>query len=329
MTFLSLEAVHRLRDVATWPELPPDRYVILRPIGRGGMGAVFAARDVRLDREVAVKVSNGVDRASPLDARLEQEARILASLEHPGIVPIHDAGVLDDGRAFYVMKLVRGETLTTAASRLDTESARLAVFERVVEAVGFAHAAGIVHRDIKPGNVMIGAFGEVLVLDWGLARSAATLQPEGRAGTPGFMAPEQRGGATASGARPTPDLKVRPPVGPAADVYALGALLFWLLTAAAPPDGREAIAAELRRTAVAPGVRLRAIVSKCLAADAGDRYPDAAALAGDLARYRADLPVIAHRDTWIERAIRMFATYRTFILLVLAYLVMRAILAWR
>jgi eukaryotic-like serine/threonine-protein kinase len=315
MTFLSLEAVHRLRDVATWPELPPDRYVILRPIGRGGMGAVFAARDVRLDREVAVKVSNGVDRASPLDARLEQEARILASLEHPGIVPIHDAGVLDDGRAFYVMKLVRGETLTTAASRLDTESARLAVFERVVEAVGFAHAAGIVHRDIKPGNVMIGAFGEVLVLDWGLARSAATLHPEGHAGTPGFMAPEQRGGATA--------------LGPAADIYALGALLFWLLTAAAPPDGREAIAAELRRAVGGPGVRLRAIVSKCLAADAGDRYPDAAALAGDLARYRADLSVIAHRDTWIERAIRMFATYRTFILLVLAYLVMRAILAWR
>jgi serine/threonine protein kinase len=315
MTWLSNEAVQRLRDVAVWPALPADRYVIEKPIGRGGMGTVYTARDVRLDREVAIKVANAAGRGSALDERLSGEARILARLEHPGIVPIHDAGVLDDGRAFYVMKLVRGDTLVTHAASLTTEAARLAVFERVTEAVAFAHSAGVVHRDLKPSNVMVGAFGEVLVLDWGLA-NAAGAGAGARGGTPGFMAPEQRRGGSGSG------------VGPAADVFSLGALLFWLLAAAAPPETVDAVDRGLAGLPSAPPVRLRAIVRKCLSEDPADRYGSAADLAADLSAYRAGLPVSAHRDTWLERAAHWFATYRTIILLIAAYLVMRAALAW-
>jgi serine/threonine protein kinase len=314
VTWLSNEAVQRLRDVAAWPALPPDRYTITRPIGRGGMGIVYAARDLALDREVAIKVSNAPAAGSPLDERLRQEARILARLEHPGVVPVHDTGTLDDGRMFYVMKLVRGETLATHAGRLSGEAARLAVFERIVEAVAFAHAAGVVHRDLKPSNVMVGAFGEVLVLDWGLARLlSAPPAPGGRAGTPGFMAPEQRRGEAAR-------------VGPPADVFSLGALLFWLLDGDTPPDALDEIERRLRQAPVP--VRLRAIALKCLATDPHARYPQAADLAADLARYRAGQAVSAHEDTWLERASRWLTTYRTFILLVVAYLIMRAAFAF-
>ncbi len=315
MTWLSNDAVQRLRDVAVWPALPADRYVIDRPLGRGGMGAVYAARDVRLDRDVAIKISNAVVRGTALDERLDREARILARLEHPGIVPIHDAGVLDDGRAFYVMKLVHGETLVSHAASLTSESARLSVFERIADAVAFAHAAGIAHRDLKPANIMIGPFGEVLVLDWGLA-TAVGVDAVARGGTPGFMAPEQQHPASSAS------------VGPEADVFSLGALLFWLLSANTPPDTLDAVERQLKSLAAVPSVRLRAIVRKCLAPAAADRYASAAALAADVSAYRAGLPVLAHRDTWLERAMHWFASRRTFILLIAAYLVMRAALAW-
>ena len=249
MTWLSNDLVERLRDVATRPELATDRYVILRPIGRGGMGSVYAARDEQLGREVAIKVSNAAAPADDLDQRLRQEATVLARLEHPGIVPVHDAGLLDDGRWFYVMKLVRGETLADHAASLEHEAARLVVFERVAETVAFAHAAGIVHRDLKPSNVMVGQFGEVLVLDWGVARVLARVDRGGgpaaraadrhpddsgdgtsggtRMGTAGFMAPEQAHGDSSN-------------AGPPADVYALGALLFWMWTGSpAPADLNE------------------------------------------------------------------------------------------
>ena len=173
MTRLADGAIARLREAATWPALPPDRYEIRRPLGRGGMGTVYAAYDRRLEREVAIKVSNAAAPSSDLETRLRQEARVLAHLEHPGIVPVHDAGVLDDGRWFYVMKYVRGETLPQHVASLSGEAAVLGVFERIAEAVAFAHAAGVVHRDLKPSNVMVGAFGEVLVLDWGVAKVLA------------------------------------------------------------------------------------------------------------------------------------------------------------
>ena len=300
MTRLPNDVVDRLREVVTRPALPPDRYVIRRPLGRGGMGAVYAAYDAVLDREVAIKVSNAIAAATGLDARLRAEAQVLARLEHPGIVPVHDAGVQDDGRIFYVMKLVRGDTLADHLPALAGEARKLAIFERVVDTVAFAHSAGIVHRDLKPANVMIGSFGEVLVLDWGAAKIMGTPAATGmRIGTPGFMAPEQERGDTAD-------------VGPRADVFALGALASWMFAG----DSLSK--------------RLKAIVAKSQAVSPADRYADAGALSIDLQRYRDGLAVSAYRETWLDGAARWFARYRTFILLVLSYLVMRTLFAvWR
>jgi len=339
VTWLSNDAVERLRDVATRPELVSDRYVILRPIGRGGMGSVYAARDEQLGREVAIKVSNAAAPAGDFDQRLRQEARVLATLEHPGVVPVHDAGLLADGRWYYVMKLVRGETLVEHAVSLAHEAARLAIFERVAETVAFAHATGIVHRDLKPSNVMVGQFGEVLVLDWGVARvlaragmsSSADAIDAGRAegrleetasgtrmGTSGFMAPEQARG-DASGA------------GPPADVYALGALLFWMWTGDAAPAGVADISRHFGAASPAPPKRLAAIIGKCLSQDPLDRYDSARELVQDLARYREGAAVSAYRETAIERTARWLVRHQTFVWLVLAYLVMRVAFAflWR
>jgi serine/threonine protein kinase len=314
-TWLSNAVVDHLRVVATWPELPGDRYVLERPIGRGGMGTVYVARDTLLDRDVAIKVSNAPAPGAGIDARLRQEAQVLARLEHPGIVPVHDAGLLADGRLFYVMKLVHGETLTTHVTRLQGEAAVLAVFERVTETMAFAHEAGVVHRDVKPSNVMAGKFGEVLVLDWGVARVVSAGGSGGtRVGTPGFMSPEQARGEEATGT--------------ASDVFALGALLFWMLTGEVPPAATDESRSRLRGAVSRPPRRLTAIVLKCLASDASQRYAHAGDLAADLARYRAGLPVAAHRETPLERAGHWFVRYRTFILLVAAYLVMRALFAF-
>jgi serine/threonine protein kinase len=291
--WISDEVVTHLRDIAASPALPDGRYRIIRPIGEGGMGRVFEARDERLGRDVAIKVSNTAAAGSELDERLRQEAQILAKLEHPGIVPVHDAGVLDDGRWFYVMKLVKGETLAGHAPRLATEAARLSIFERIVEAVAFAHARHIVHRDLKPANVMIGPFAEVLVMDWG---TAPLIEQAGtRLGTRGFMAPEQERGDTAA-------------IGPPADVHALGAMLRWLVN----PRPR----------------RLEAIAARCLSERPADRYADAGALARELERYRAGLAVDACPETPWDRFARWFEKYRTFILLIAAYLMMRAVVAW-
>jgi len=160
-------AIDRLAAMFRTPDLTGTRYEIISTLGRGGMGVVYLARDTALDREVALKI---FDRP-PGEAN---EARIIARLEHPGIVPVHDFGELADGRLFYAMKRVRGDRLDRwmAGGRDITE--RLAVFLRVCEAVAFAHAHGVVHRDLKPENVMVGEFGEVLVLDWGVAAANAS-----------------------------------------------------------------------------------------------------------------------------------------------------------
>jgi serine/threonine protein kinase len=289
---MSDRIVDRLLDAAAWPELDA-RYEITGVAGRGGMGTVYVARDRALDREVAVKVLDVADLKGSRAARLQREAHILARLDHPGIVPVHDAGELPDGRTFYVMKLVKGRRLDDLLASGAPQADRLSAFSRVLDAVAFAHAHGVVHRDLKPENVMVGAFGEVYVMDWGVAQDAAADGEAAVVGTPGFMPPEQ--------AEPRARVDAR------ADIFALGALLAHLAGAAGP----------------AP---LRAIAEKARDPEADRRYQDVAALAADLARFRNRDPVSAYRESLGERLVRTYRRYELPILLLVAYVVMRFVL---
>lgn len=329
MTWLSDEAVERLRAAANWPELPSDRYTIVEVIGRGGMGTVYAAVDTALEREVAVKVSSAGD-GGRLEERLRAESRILARLEHPGIVPVHDVGRLADGRLFYVMKRVEGRTLTEYLAASSDPGDRLRIFERICEAVAFAHARRILHRDLKPDNVMIGSFGEVMVMDWGVAKTLGEDDPRvaGEAdaaarsgtshgtvlGTHGFMAPEQARGDSAT-------------VDERADVYSLGAILLALLANSAAPIRQDEQRVTLSDLTAVPRP-LRSICARALAADHGERYRSAAELGDEIARYRAGDAVLAHRETALERTVRVARRYRMPILLVLTYMIMRALIAF-
>src|SRR5947209_14102911 len=194
----------------------PVGFDLLDEVGRGGMGVVYRARDLALDREVAVKLlRDEFAPGSAAAARFVDEARITGQLQHPGIPPVYQVGALPDGRPYLAMKLIKGQTLDEllkAGVRVDP----LGTFEAVAQAVGYAHAHGVVHRDLKPANVMVGAFGEVQVMDWGLAKVLAgggraaddpdaTLGTEVRStrgaaeatqagsllGTPAYMPPEQ------------------------------------------------------------------------------------------------------------------------------------------
>jgi eukaryotic-like serine/threonine-protein kinase len=283
---ISDRAVDRLRRLDDRPDFSHTRYELLEELGRGGMGVVFRARDRELDRDVAVKVTAlqiGSD-----TARLRREARTLASLEHAGIVPVHDVGALADGRLFFVMGLVRGERLDVHAAARPLAD-RLRLFDRICDTVAFAHARGVVHRDLKPANIMVGPFGQVQIVDWGLAGG---VEP---GGTEGYMAPELR----------TPHFDSR------ADVYALGAIL-----------------AELAATGAHHALPrpLASVAARATATDPDARYASAADLAADVRRFADGDAVLAHRETGLERAARFGRTYRTPIALVLTYLLMRIVL---
>jgi eukaryotic-like serine/threonine-protein kinase len=172
MKFLPDQVVARLQSEMQTPDLSGTRYRPLKPLGHGGMGTVWLAQDSILQRPVALKVFTAENSSADLAARLMQEAVVLARLEHPGIVPVHDAGTLPDGRTFYCMKHVEGQTLDRYAGRLPLRE-RLRLFQRIAEPLAFAHSRGIIHRDLKPANVMVGSFGEVLMMDWGLAKVMA------------------------------------------------------------------------------------------------------------------------------------------------------------
>ena len=145
--------IKHLRQVADLPDLSGTKYRCLRSLGHGGMGSVFLVEDAGLGREAALKVITLPDDAGDLAARLTAEARLLARLEHPNIIPVHDAGRLADGRAFYVMKYVRGRRLDEWRKDGVSRPAMLRLFQRVCGAVAFAHAHGVIHRDLKPGNM--------------------------------------------------------------------------------------------------------------------------------------------------------------------------------
>jgi serine/threonine protein kinase len=295
MTFWLADAtLTHLRDVAEWPDLG-DRYEVTGRLGRGGMGVVYAARDRALDREVAVKLLDGAVPDADAAGRLRAEAEILGRLEHPGIVPVHDVGTLADGRVYYVMTRVRGQRLDEALDAESSVAERLGIFLRICDAVSFAHAQGIVHRDLKPANVMLGRFGEVLVMDWGVAKVlAADRTDDAVVGTPGFMAPEQSAGAVER-------------VDARADVFSLGVILEGMLPTPPPKP-------------------LAAIARRAQAPEPAARYPSVDALARDLGRFRNGDPVDAYRESFFERVLRIYRRYEVPILLMVAYMVMRVIL---
>jgi serine/threonine protein kinase len=326
----SAESTGAYRPEAT----PCQRYVLLRPHAQGGLGEVFVARDKELHREVALKQIQTRYAHDPVSrARFVLEAEVTGNLEHPGIVPVYGSGCYDDGRPYYAMRFVKGDSLKEAIQRfhqgrhagLGQRSLELrkllGAFVGVCHAIHYAHSRGVLHRDLKPDNVMLGKFGEVLVVDWGLAKpldrpgadaerslaeqplrpasggSEAQTVAGSTVGTPAYMAPEQAAG------------RLEELTG-AADVYSLGATLYCLLAGQAPFQGETADVLERVRKGDFPPPRavnaqvpaaLEAVCLRAMALPPGDRYPSARALAEDLEHWLADEPVAAYREPWPAR----------------------------
>jgi WD40 repeat protein len=311
-------------ELGALPVRSRARYELLGEHARGGLGKILKARDKDLGRDLAIKEMRAPNSAAA--ARFVREALITARLEHPSIVPVHEAGRWENGEPFYAMKLVSGRTLKEAVQQARGLTARLALLPSViavVDAIAYAHDQGVIHRDLKAANVIVGAFGETVVIDWGLAKDLHRpddLLAEGQSpyrvnaeytiagavvGTPAFMPPEQARGEE---------------VDARADVYALGALLYYTLSGMAPHDGASSADILARaRTAqprplaeVAPGVPpdLAAIVAKAMARQRDDRYQTAQALAGDLKRFQTGQLVSAHQYSLAQRALRWVRKHR-------------------
>jgi hypothetical protein len=313
-------------------------------IARGGMGRVVEAEDALLGRTVALKETLELDEDARM--RFEREVRITARLEHPSIVPVYDAGHTADGLPFYVMRRLSGRPLdqvVRAAADLDGRLTLLPNLLAVLDAVAHAHRRGVIHRDLKPGNVLVGDLGETIVIDWGLAKvlgeaEAAITTPVvvlgsrtgtsdatvagAVVGTPGFMAPEQA---------------IADAVDARADVYALGATLYYLLAGTAPHAGSSTTEILDRTVAgpprplpeVVPGVPpdLVTIVDKAMAADPAARYADAAAMGEDLRRFLAGQLVAAHHYSGRERLARFVRRYRAVIAAIALALAAIAVIA--
>jgi tetratricopeptide (TPR) repeat protein len=288
-------------------EASPSPFVVRGVLGRGGMGQVVLAHDRRLGRQIAVKEL--LSQSDAARARFEREVRLAARLQHPNIVPVYEAGRTPKGEPYYAMRPVAGQTLAKAIDRAKNRAERIALVPRVLavaEAIAFAHKNGVIHRDLKPTNVLIGEFGETVVIDWGLAKrfdeaddsrgapasaESADLTRHGSViGTPAYMAPEQ--------ARTEP-------VDARADVYALGALLYHVLAGVPPYHGARRASELLAQVRAGPPLSLAevapdlpadlvAVVERAMARDAKDRYPDARGLADDLGRFTTGRLVSAH-----------------------------------
>jgi len=302
-------------------EVPSGLYELGREFARGGLGRILRAKDRRLRRDVAIKEL--LSKHPKAEQRFIREAFITARLQHPNIVPIHEAGHWSDGKRFYAMKLVEGRTLAEALDSALTRREREGLLRNIIavaDAVAYAHQNGILHRDLKPGNVMVGAFGETVVIDWGLAKDMWSDGPEGTisedvawsgaeetsdgmvVGTPPYMPPEQ---ASAK------------PVDERADVYALGAMLYHVLAGRRPYQdvaSKDVLLAVVsgppkRLADLAPDCprELVAIVEKAMARDPRDRYPSAQEMAAELRDYVDGRLVSSYNysfNDYIRRALR-------------------------
>jgi len=322
------------------PTVPLDRYRIGDELGRGGMGRVVEAFDTQLGRTVALKevLTKGTHR------RFAREIHITARLEHASIVPLYDSGINIEGKPFYVMRKVSGKPLDEMVARCHDLDERLTLLPRVlsaIEAVAHAHSRGVIHRDIKPQNILVGELGETVVIDWGLAKvvgeddddaSDATSPSAGDSlrtqvgsvfGTPGFMAPEQARGEA---------------LDTQGDVYALGATLYQLLSGEPPVRGVSATEVmdktrthDIRPLAeTAPGAPpdLVAIVAKALAFDPNNRYRDAGELGEDVRRFLDGQLVAAHDYTRWQRISRFGRRHRGMLSVIAIAAVAVAVMAW-
>ncbi len=288
-----------------------ERYHVEEELARGGMGRVLVARGERLGRTVAIKTV--LDPAPDLLARFEREAKVTARLQHPGIVPVYGAGKSADGTPFYAMKLVSGRPLDQVISEASDLRQRLALLPNVIaiaDALAYAHSEKVIHRDLKPSNVLVGRYGETVVVDWGLAQdlSQKSGPPAGAEGTPAYMPPEQARG------QPTDER---------ADVYAIGAVLYQLLSGAPPYRAHDETSAgwnEVRARVIhgpptplderAPALPppLLTIVSRAMSRQPADRYATAGELAERLRQFQTGSLVSGHRYSawellrgWIAR----------------------------
>jgi eukaryotic-like serine/threonine-protein kinase len=273
-------------------------YQILQEIGRGGMGVIYRARQRNSQRIVALKRILSVHAESrEMLERFRHEAETMASLRHPNILPIYELGATEDGLPFFTMKHASGGTLLEAARGLRHDPRRsVRLIAKVSRAMQYAHGQGVLHRDLKPGNILLDEHGEPLVSDFGLAKSLETPADLTRTftsfGTPGFIAPEQAHG-------PTKNLN------PAADIYSIGAVLFYLLTGRPPFIGENALAV-IKEAADKPAPKLRTLApelnrdleivcAKCLEREPEARYFSAADLASDLERWLQGHAIVARR----------------------------------
>ncbi|HEV3162461.1 MAG TPA: tetratricopeptide repeat protein [Isosphaeraceae bacterium] len=327
------------------PNEEGQRFRLLRPHAMGGLGIVFVAYDEQLHREVALKQIQDRRADDPTSrSRFLLEAEITGRLEHPGVVPVYGLGSYPNGRPYYAMRLIRGDSLKKAVAEFhadrklkhDAGARELALrkllrrFLDVCNVIDYAHGQGVLHRDLKPGNVMVGPYGETLVVDWGLAKERGRTDPgstpgerlltsasgsgseetlPGTAlGTPAYMSPEQAAGGTAQ-------------LGPLSDVYSLGATLYSLLTGYTPfGEGNAATVMEaVQKGAFTPPRQvnrsidpaLEAVCLKAMALRPEDRYSSPRALADDIECWMADEPVSARREPLAERSRRWMRRRRT------------------
>jgi eukaryotic-like serine/threonine-protein kinase len=307
-------------DHAALPPIDSKAYALGSEVARGGMGRIIAARDLRIGRPVAVKEL--LSKNAALAARFEREARVTARLQHPGIVPIYEIGRWENGTPFYAMRMVAGKTLRSALLERETLVQRLALLPSVLaacEAVAFAHANQVIHRDLTPSNILVGEYGDTVVIDWGLAKDLSSETADDADAGPYRREPNASADLTAAGAiigtasYMPPEQAAGDRVDARADVYALGAIHYHLLAGKAPYKGTlddvlRSVKSEPPAPLPAATPRdLASIVAKAMSRDPAERYPSAKELAAELAAFQAGRLVGAHeysRGELVRRFVR-------------------------